>query len=134
MSVVVVPKYAKIGEGFSRREKSDSHIHPGRKTETRGYQSPATWITQMADGRKALLLCVECEKMFNAAKNRYRIRYIKDPTGATRGMRASGACDGCKQETANMGGGYMWVSEETWSQVSQDPEEAKIKWRRAWRT
>lgn len=132
---VFVPKYGgKLGEGFKRWEILDSFVHPGRRTRANGYQSPATWITELADTRKAILLCSLCDRKFDASAMKYRLRYTRDPSGVTDGSLCNGMCDACKQQSSDLGGGKMWVPEELWPAVSMDPQQARINHRMAWKS
>ena len=123
MPVVIVPKYARVGEGFSRQERAASMEHPGRRTD--GSQSAAHWITSLTDLRKVILLCSFCRIKFNPRKNGYRRMYVADPTGRTDGYAHNGTCDACKQPTVNTGGGTAYVHEEMYRLVNQDPTEVR---------
>ena len=128
--IVVVPKYHKLGEGFSKKEKMKAREHGGRQTNPqKGYQSGASWVGDLADLRKAILLCSWCKSKFNPRRNRYRRNYVPDPTGVTDGYQTNGTCDVCKGQTVNMGGGTLFIAEEHWEQVSVDPGEARRSWR-----
>lgn len=132
---IFIPKYGKaLGKGFSRAEIFDSFAHPGRRTTAKGYTSPASWITELSDTRKAILLCSVCDRKFDSGHMKYRLRYTRDPSGVTDGSLCNGQCDACKQPSADLGGGKMWVPEELWEAVSIDPEQARINNRMAWRS
>lgn len=132
---IFIPKYGqKLGAGFKRWEILDSFAHPGRKTTPSGYQSPASWITELCDTRKAILLCSLCDRKFNANHMKYRLRYTRDPSGVTNGSVCNGMCDACKQPSADLGGGRLWVPAELWEAVSIDPEQARINHRMAWKS
>lgn len=64
--------------------------------------------------------------------------FVADHTGITDGFQANGQCDACKQHTINSGGGTAFIHESYYSQVFQDPVEARrrarIASRRAWQT
>ena len=131
MSVLTaVPKYAKLGEGFSGREVLASYEHPGRRTD--GTQSAATWMTDLTSLRKVILLCTYCRAQFNPRRHGYRKFYTPDLAGATDGYMHNGRCDACKQETAMIpGGGTSFVPEETYRLVCLDPLDARRKARAA---
>ena len=131
MSVVtIVPKYHRIGEGFSRREQIAALEHPGRRTD--GTQTAAAWLSDLTDLRKMVLLCTYCRPKFNPRRARYRRFYAPDFTGKTDGFVHNGQCDGCKQQTALLpGGGTSFVAEETYSLVCIDPMDARRKARAA---
>jgi hypothetical protein len=132
VTVIAVPKYGKLGQGFSKLELARDKEHPGRRTD--GSQSAASWVGDLASGRKVVLLCSWCRGKFNPRKNGYRRLYTPDQSGRTSGYEANGMCDGCKQQTVlSPGGGTAYVSEETYNQVSQDPAEARRKARAKWR-
>jgi len=128
-----VPKYGKLGQGFKKWEIIDSFAHPGRRTTAKGYQSPATWITELADTRKAILLCSLCDRKFDASSFKYLLRYTRDPSGITNGSVCNGMCDACKQPTADLGQGKLWVAAELWDSVSTNPQQARINQRMAWK-
>lgn len=123
--VLAVPKYAKLGEGFSRREQIAALEHPGRRTD--GTQSAATWLADLTDLRKALTLCAAyCAPKFNPRRHGYRRFYMPDLTGKTDGYTSNGQCDGCKQHTAlRPGGGRTFIAEETYRLVCVDPLDAR---------
>lgn len=130
--IVIVPKYARIGEGFSRRERAKADEHPGRRTD--GSQSAASWVTDLASLKKIILLCSWCRGKFNPRRNGYRKLFVPDMSGKTDGYSSNGMCDGCKQNTAlTPGGGVAFVSEEYYTQITQDPAEARRKSRLRWR-
>jgi hypothetical protein len=133
MSNIIVPKYSRLGQGFSRAEKLQALEHPGRRTSAKGYQSPASYICDLADAEAAILLCKWCATKFNFRKSRYRKRFVPDNTGKTDGYTVNGQCKACKQQTVNMGGGLMFVTEKTFNLVSIDPNEARRRWRQKWR-
>lgn len=119
MSIVVVPKYARIGEGFSTVEKLEAAEHPGRRTDpARGYQSPSEWITQLMDLRKPVILCDFCRPKFDPKKARYRRFWCPDSNGQN-GYLARGRCDDCKGDT--YGKGAVFISEESYPQVCNEP-------------
>src|SRR3990167_8989487 len=96
---IFVPKYGgRLGEGFSRPEIIESYAWPGRRTKASGYQSPASCITDFADGRKAIQLCAVCRTHFNPRKEHYRIRWV--PTEGSSGYLTTGPCDACNQRTS----------------------------------
>lgn len=133
MAIVIptpfIPRGKKLGEGFSRREIMDSHEHPGRKVD--GSQSAAHWVCDLADNRKVVILCSFCRKNFSPRANKYRKLYIPDNTGRSDGYNVNGKCDGCKGQTALLGGGNLFLAEETWEACSMDPMEARRNARQA---
>lgn len=132
MPVILVPKYASLGQGFSRSEQAEANYHPGRRTD--GTQSAASWISDLAALKKTILLCAWCRGNFNPRKNGYRRLFVPDHTGNTDGYSANGMCDACKQMTATTpGGGTAYVALEHYNKVSQDPVEARRKARLRWR-
>ncbi len=130
-AIVCVPKYAQLGQGFTKQEKLQSAEHPGRRTD--GRQSPAHWISCLTELKKSILLCPFCLHKFNPRKHHYRRYYSPDFTGKTDGFTVNGLCDACKQHTAHFrGGGTMFVHEETYGLVCIDPVEARRKARQRW--
>ena len=103
----------------------DSLEHPGRRTTIKGYQSPASWLTDLVALRKFIILCSFCRTKFNHRKNRYRRFYCQDITGKTDGFQVNGRCDACKQNTVLLNGGSGYVAEELYSQVCEEPSSIR---------
>ena len=117
MSIVLVPKHAKLGQGFTRAEAAKADEHPGRRTD--GSQSPASWIADLVDTKKLILLCTFCRHNFNPRKHNFRKAYIPDATGKSSGYEFEGMCDACKQQTGPTGTAF--VHEETYALTYIDP-------------
>ena len=119
--IPIIPKYAKLGEGFSKQELADAGEHPGRQTKVSGYQSASTWVTALVDLRKPVILCSFCFHKFNPKKARYRRFYCLNANGEN-GYRTDGRCDDCKEDTRRTpSGGTMMIPEETYSQICTEP-------------
>jgi hypothetical protein len=129
VSIVLVPKNAKLGHGFTVKQQREGDEHPGRRTD--GTQSAAHWVGNLVDLKKTVLLCSFCRANFNPRKNHYRRMYIADPSGHTDGYAVNGKCDACKQMTVNCGGGTAFVHESLYNVVCQDPIDARRKARAA---
>lgn len=128
--VVIVPKYAKVGVGYSRPEQAKALEHPGRRPD--GVQTAASWVTELTDRRKVLILCSFCAPKFNPRRHGYRRFYNPDHTGITPGHAVNGICDGCRQPTVLVGGGGTgYISEETYRLVCTDPVDARRRARAA---
>ena len=124
--IIVVPKYARLGQGFSKQEVFQADVHPGRRTQTKGYQSPNSWISDLADTKKCIILCSFCRAKFNPRKNfNYRKFYAADLSGITDGHAVNGMCDACKGQTINLGGGTGYVHESIYRLVCIDPMDAR---------
>ncbi len=121
--IPLIPKYAKLGQGFSVREIAKADEHPGRRVD--GSQSAPSWIADLVDTRKTVLLCSFCRPHFNPRKHNYRKFYIPDHTGHTDGYQVNGMCDACKQMTVNCGGGTAFVHEEIYALTCIDPVVAR---------
>ena len=122
--LIAVPKYARLGEGFTRREQIDALEHPGRRTD--GTQTAAAWLSDLIELRKLILLCTYCRPKFNPRRHRYRKFYTPALVGGVDPYMTNGRCDGCKQNTALLpGGGTAFVSEETYRSVCLDPLDAR---------
>ena len=117
MSIVLVPKYGRLGQGFTVAEAAKADYHPGRRTD--GSQSPASWIADLVDTRKLILLCTFCRPNFNPRKHNYRKFYIPDPSGITSGYQHEGMCDACKQQTGITGTAF--IHEEIYALTCIDP-------------
>lgn len=123
MAIVVVPAHARLGQGFSYKQQRESDEHPGRRTD--GSQSAASWVGDLTDLKKTIILCSFCRVNFNPRKNHYRRMYVPDHTGHTDGYQVNGKCDACKQMTINSGGGTAFVHEQFYNQICQDPIVAR---------
>lgn len=115
--VIAASKYGRLGQGFSRRERHETHVHPGRRTD--GTQSAASWLSDLTDLRKLVLLCAFCQPKFNPGRHRYRVWYSPDWSGTTDPWSANGVCDRCK--TRIYRGGRAYVAEEIYALVCLDP-------------
>jgi hypothetical protein len=125
--MIIVPKHHKLGEGFSRREILDSQEHPGRQNNARrsGYQTNATWITQLIDLKKPVILCGFCRPKFDPKAHRYRRFFCLDSNGQN-GFITDGRCDDCKQDTRlTPGRGTMFIPEEHYPQLCHEPGVAR---------
>lgn len=133
--IPVIPKYAKLGEGFNKAEMAATLFHPGRRTN--GTQSAATWLTDLTSLKKLIILCSYCRVKFNPRKNGYRKFYVHDVTATTDGYSANGRCDACNQPTINAGGGTAFVHEAMYDLVCVDPVEqrrqARMRSAASWR-
>jgi len=123
--IILVPKYHRIGHGFSSREQVRALEHTGRRSD--GTQSAASWIADLLSLKKVLILCAYCRSKFNPRKHHYRRFYSPDPSGSTDGYVVNGKCDGCKQFTVNCGGGTGYVHEDQYRLTCIDPVEARRK-------
>lgn len=131
-TVILVPKYTKLGEGFSRSEQREANFHPGRRTD--GSQTAASWLADLSDLRKLITLCGFCATKFNPRRNGYRRWYAPDHTGNTSGHTVSGVCDACKSPL--VANGVAFIAAETYNLVCIDPvdarRQARMKARAAW--
>ena len=131
--IVIVPAHARLGEGFTKKEVLESMEHPGRQTNSRkGYQTPAAWLDDLGALRKCILLCGFCRHKWNPRTHGYRPMFVPDYTGKTDGYQATGKCDACKEQTANLGGGRAFVHEEEYAKLCIDPKIARRNARAAW--
>lgn len=105
------------------RRRMQAMEHPGRRTD--GRQSAASWIVDLLDLKKLIILCSFCRVKFNPRKHHYRKLYRPDHSAKTDGFATNGRCDGCKEMTANCGGGVAFVHEETYRLICIDPVEAR---------
>jgi len=121
MAIVIVPKYHRLGEGFTKSEMLKASEHSGRRVD--GSQSPASWIADLVDTQKFILLCTFCRPKFNPRKHNYRKAYIPDRSGRTSGYEFDGQCDACKQQTGATGTGF--VHETTYALSYIDPVVAR---------
>ena len=130
MSLVLVPQHARLGEGFSLQERATGLEHPGRRTD--GVQTAASWITDLTDLRKTIILCGWCRGHFNPRRHGYRRRFVADLTGKTDGYEVTGRCSACKQPTINTpGNGVAFMPEEAFAEVCIDPAVARRRARAA---
>lgn len=127
-----VAKNAKLGAGFSEKEKAEGLEHLGRRTAASGYQSAVSWVDELAARKMCIILCSFCRTKYNPRKHHhYRKFYNPDVSGITDGYLVNGKCDSCKQMTVNCGGGTAYVHEAEYSKVCIDPMEARRKARAA---
>jgi hypothetical protein len=119
--IAIVSKYAKLGEGFSKREILKASEDPGRRTKAHGYTSASAAIDNRVAQRLGIVLCGYCRPKFNPKAVHYRRAWI--PNGANIDpYRTDGKCEDCKQLTINTpGGGVMWVAEEQYHHVFHEP-------------
>lgn len=130
--IPLIPRHEKLGEGFSKKEILKSNIHPGRNPNAG--QTAASWIVDLMSLRKPVLLCnYVCRSKFDHKHHNYRRYFSPDRSGITDGFCVNGRCDACKQETMNMGGGVMFIPEETYHLNCIDPVKARRRARQAWR-
>jgi len=116
-NIVIVPKYSKLGQGFSQKEIQKSYEHPGRQTNpSKGYQTPAAWLDDLGELKKLVLLCDNCAHKWNPKRYGYRLLWMP---GA--GTRSNGWCDSCKEFALNNGGGRAWVTEESYPEICAEP-------------
>ena len=128
---VVVPKHAKLGEGFSKQEVLASREHPGRNASAG--QTAASWISDLVALKKFIILCDFCRTKFNNRKNHYRRFFQPDYTGKTDGYAVNGRCDACKQLTVNVGNGVGtgYIHESTYNKVCEEPSSVRRRVRAA---
>ncbi len=129
---IYLPKY---GVQEKKQGKPFPRPYGGRQTNPKlGYESPASHLDNLAAQKKCIILCSFCQaKWGNPRKKGYRPRFVPDPSGATDGFAVQGQCDACKQNTANMGGGKIYINEAEYAAISMDPNHAKQRARDAWR-
>jgi hypothetical protein len=129
MTTVFIPRGAHLNDesAFTKREKVDAKIHPGRRTAVNGYQSPASWISDLTELKKLIILCSFCRPGFDPRRHGYRKMQVMCDDTMKVTESVNGVCDRCKQRTANMGGGAAFVHEEYYQQVCTDPVEARRK-------
>ena len=128
-AIVCVPKYHRLGEGFTRREEAEAMVHPGRRTTPHGYQSAVSWISDLLALKKCIILCSFCAVKFPCHRYHYRKMFRADPTGKSSGYVTNGQCDACKQQTALLGGGVGYVYEELYDKSFMDPSAVRRKQR-----
>ena len=112
---IAVPKYGKLGSGFSARERNKADEDPGRP-----WNRPAGgWISDLAGAKKFIMLCPFCLPKFNPRKNGYE--------SWRRHIYSVGKCDGCKNlDTRLMG----FINEEFHSTVGEWEKPHKGRWAR----
>jgi hypothetical protein len=127
MTTVFIPRGAHLNDesAFTKREKVDAKIHPGRRTQVKGYQSPASWISDLSELKKLIILCSFCRPWFDPKRYRYRKMQVFVQSEMKTTEKVNGVCDRCKQRTADMGGGTAFVHEEIYQQVCTDPRVAR---------
>ena len=132
MTLIIVPKHEKLGEGFSKQEITESWVHGGRQTDPKkGYQSAVSWIADLIALRMLIFLCSFCRAKFNPRQFGYRKHYVPDASGKTDGYQVNAQCDSCKGWTPNLGGGTAFITEEGYRQVCIEPKSERTKARAA---
>lgn len=81
--LIAVPKYAKLGRGFSRAEKQKANEDPGRPWN----RVAGGWIGDLAALQKFIQLCPFCLGKFNPRKSGYEVWRVDTYN--------VGKCDGC---------------------------------------
>ncbi len=128
---VLIPKYSKLGEGFSKKEILKASESPGRYTDPKrhGYQSAASWIDDFVARRGNIMLCTFCRHKFDPKKYHYRRAYVVGADDRPDPFRFDGKCEDCKQDTRTApGGGTYFVPEEIYPQVYHEPRRAGGRW------
>lgn len=85
MSLVAVPKYAKLGQGFSAKERLKADEDPGRPSG----RIAGGWVSDLAALQKFIMLCPFCISKFNPRRAGYEVW--------RQHIYCVGKCDGCKQ-------------------------------------
>lgn len=88
MSVATfTPKYDKLGEGFSHRERLKADEAPGRPWN----RVAGGWISDLCSLQKHVMLCPFCLSKFNPKSYGY------EPWRTAVPITSIGKCDGCNQ-------------------------------------
>ena len=82
--LIAVPKYAKLGEGFSPREILKSTEDSGRPWD----RVAGGWISDLVALQKFIMLCPFCLPKFNPKRHGYEVWRLN--------ISSIGKCDGCK--------------------------------------
>jgi hypothetical protein len=114
MSVVIVPKYAKVGQGFSRRERLMADEHPGRPSGG----TAGSWISDFVSLQKMISLCPLCLHKFNPRQNGYEVW--------RREVQLVGKCDDCKQMTPYLKG---FIHQSLHDIIGEPNRPTKGRWR-----
>ena len=92
MTTVAVPKYAKLGQGFTKAEKLKADEDRGRPWN----RVAGGWISDLASLQKFVMLCPFCAPKFNPRPNGYEVW--------RRDTQSIGKCDGCNQVSTYLRG------------------------------
>lgn len=119
-----VPRYSRLGEGFSKAQKFVGQevkpLHGGKRAA-----GPAGWLSDLITLRKVVILCSFCRAKFNPRRFGYRRVFVPDATGKSDGYTVNGSCDWCKGETVNLSGGTAFQPEELYKLTTIDPTEQR---------
>jgi len=101
---------------WTQKELNDAMLHPGR----RHGKPHGSWVLDLADLRKMILLCPACNSKFDYKRHRFRMekefRYV------------IGNCDACRTLDTHCS---MYIAEETYTACRSTAEERRglAKWR-----
>ncbi len=113
MTVIAVPKYAKLGQGFSRQELLQAAEAPGRPI----YRLAGGWIADMVALKKFIMLCEFCQPKFNPRKHGYEV--YREETHSV------GQCDGCNQMSTHLRG---YISQSLHSTLGEERVKHRGRW------
>ncbi len=113
---VVVPKYSKLGEGFSQKERLKADEDSGRPWN----RVAGGWISDLASLQKFIMLCPFCLGKFNPRTSGYETW--------RQNIYSIGKCDGCKNLSTYLKG---FIHEEYHQTVGEwERHPRKGRWSR----
>jgi hypothetical protein len=118
MSITIVPKYAKVGQGFSRREQLLASEDPGRPSG----RLAGGWISDLTALQKFVMLCPFCVHKFNPRKQGYEVWRSE--------VQANGKCDDCKQVSPYLKGFIHQALHDTTGEYFNKPKKGRWSLRR----
>lgn len=114
MTIIAVPKYGKLGSGFSKREMLKASEAAGRPSG----QTAGTWVSDLVSCQKLIALCPFCVSKFNPRANNYAT-WRKD-------IYSIGKCDGCNQVSTYL---KAYIHESTVPEVGEwERKPTKGRW------
>jgi hypothetical protein len=112
----IVPKHAKLGEGFSPLDQYFSGSDPNRPSG----MLAGTWVDDFVALRKMIMLCPHCLHKFNPKRHHYEIW--------RRDLYSFGKCDDCNQHTPYL---KSFIHESTHTHVGEWHAPKKGRWARS---
>lgn len=111
---VAVPRYAKLGQGFSHKERLKADEHPGKPWN----RVAGGWISDLAELQKFIQLCPFCVSKFNPRKSGYEVWRLH--------VNCVGKCDGCNQVSPHCRG---FISQSLHDTVGENRPRGSSRWR-----
>lgn len=113
MTHIAVPKHAKLGQGFSSKERLKADEDPGRPWN----RVAGGWMADLAALKKFVMLCPFCRPKFNPKRCGYEV-WRQD-------THSIGKCDGCKQMSTYLCGFIHQEYHDTVGEWQRHPRKGR---------